>query len=77
MWPCSAFSTSKLMNMVTMVSPNAKAVVSNASANPSVTEDIDFSSNSGVTPAMAPVIPRTVPRNPKMGTAQVMNRVRP
>ena len=58
-----------------MVSASATAVASKASAKPSVTVESDASSFSGVTPDMAPVIPKTVPKNPKIGIAHVMNRV--
>ena len=60
-----------------MVNARARAVASNDNAKPSVTVLIDFSSISGVTPEMAPVIPKTVPKKPKMGIAQVINRVKP
>ena len=60
-----------------MVNARARAVASNDKAKPSVTVLMDFSSISGVTPEIAPVIPRTVPKNPRMGIAQVINLVNP
>src|SRR2546423_1012726 len=62
----------KLRAIVSMVSARARAVVSNASARPSVTLLRSFSRRSGVTPAIALVMPSTVPRKPRIGTARVL-----
>ncbi len=59
-----------------MESDSDKAVVSKATARPLVISDIDVSSWSGVMFAMANVIPITVPRNPRIGMAQVIVRIK-
>ena len=70
----SARSTTNELKTRTSDSVNAKAVVSKATARPPVTSRSDVSSCSGVTLTMAMVIPMTVPRKPRMGTAHVIVR---
>ena len=63
------------MNISTMVKLRARAVALKAVDRAEVTAvSPSASSDFGSTWEMAPVMPTTVPRKPRMGMAQVMNR---